>query len=340
MSRSSFQEPENVTGAIVFVVYIITALLLTSLIIYDLNVAYASLFAPNRKNKSRPNPVGIGLLTALSTISFSVLSYHMLNVLILSYQTWADVHSLPLPTSIFSASVSSELHLWHWAKTSTLFRDFTSDITGSAARFWWTQAALSSSMAWSMWMAVKAARTEIPHLYRYWLLMQILPSSFGQTLFCLAVLLNREHKKRAEELWVPHAWVRVLTVVGYLVTVWNVAGSTGRKIDMYMVFLVRAWLFLPFITLKPREEEGLVWKKRRLVGDVIHGYSESFWLLFVGAFALQVRLTAELLNEGNSVKSLFSALDEKPAVSALGYDFLISVGSLIVWIWTEVERTP
>ena len=49
----------------------------------------------------------------------------------------------------------ANLHIWAWAKESTLFEDFARIICGEDRRFWWTHLVLSYSFAWNLYMSVE-----------------------------------------------------------------------------------------------------------------------------------------------------------------------------------------
>lgn len=145
---------ENTIGATIFLLYIVAALGLTGLISYDLVKAYNA-FASSRTSTRAPFQINSVLIfSALAALSFSVLSYHMLNVLIYSYVAWARDSQVSLPRSLFDVNLS-QLYIWTWAKSSTLFRDFAETICDDSLRFWWTQQALSFSMMCNIFMAVE-----------------------------------------------------------------------------------------------------------------------------------------------------------------------------------------
>jgi hypothetical protein len=160
MSATTAPNPENVLGAIVFFCYIFVALGLTGLISYDLFKAYQALSrADSKTNTSRRSNLVL-LFATFAAISFSALSYHMLNVLYHSYVTWVEGSEIPLGRTSFgtlSGLTNGNLYLniWTWAKSSTLFQDFAEVICNDPVRFWWTQQALLLSIGWNTFMAIE-----------------------------------------------------------------------------------------------------------------------------------------------------------------------------------------
>jgi len=90
------QEPENVVGATIFFLYIIAALLLTTLLTKDVWKACENrVRSTDRHQKTQIHHAGgpkfeptISLFATLAALSFTMLSYHMLNFLVQSYQSW------------------------------------------------------------------------------------------------------------------------------------------------------------------------------------------------------------------------------------------------------------
>ena len=153
------ESPDNVLGAIIFFSYIVTALGITGLIVSDLSKAYRA-FSKSQANTIHRSNL-ILAFASFAAISFSGLSYHMLNVLIHSYLTWVESANMPFPRTLFGTLTGlttgelSLLDIWTWAKSSTLFTDFAEVICNDPVRFWWTQQALLLSIGWNTYMAIE-----------------------------------------------------------------------------------------------------------------------------------------------------------------------------------------
>ena len=167
MSSFISQEPPfyNLSGALIFTAYVLSALFLTAFITSSLGVQYKK-YSHKRKNGREKH---IQAFSALSVLSFSTLSYHMLNYLIVSYQAWSKSHGYQLPGSLFGTNSllgtreqRIPLHIWSWLTNSTLFADFATTICSNNARFWWTQQALLVTMAWSVFMSLEGAPALLP----------------------------------------------------------------------------------------------------------------------------------------------------------------------------------
>lgn len=150
----------NITGALIFSAYVLSALLLTLFIARSLLNLYQKLSRSEDRKPAQDLEKLLQVFSALSVLSFSTLSYHMLSYLIFSYKSWAKSNSVRLPQILLgqggllgSRDQRVELHVWQWLTSSTLFKDFAETICGTSARFWWTQQALLVTMGWSVFMS-------------------------------------------------------------------------------------------------------------------------------------------------------------------------------------------
>ncbi|KAF7510052.1 hypothetical protein GJ744_007156 [Endocarpon pusillum] len=141
----------NILGGTIFICYIGAALLLTALIV--LNLYKTSLRSPPRSTWNHVQQLSV--FSVLAILSFATLSYHMLSFLITAYSNWAVARGLALPQGVLK-NYLKRLHLWQWARTSTLFQDFATKICmESNGNWWWTENTLMFSMAWNIYMAVE-----------------------------------------------------------------------------------------------------------------------------------------------------------------------------------------
>ena len=358
MSKKS---DSNVVGALTFYLYIVAALLLTGSICRDLLGEYYS--KPSRTKKKAKSEVKdgsrqetffqISVLAVLSTLSFAMLSYHMLSFLILSYQTWAPSH---FPEDVSLSSV------WIWSTNTQLFHDFAETISDDPCRFWWTQLALTYSFGWNVYMTIEGilcpfihtysyastdstrhpgSRNNIPHLWTYFLLDQILPISFTQNLFMLAVLLKDEAQVKRRKVEPAKVSLQILLVLAYFTILSMAPSSVGRPRLFVVLLSTRALLFAPFVVLQPQlskrmppssPRQGAASKStssQTSAASYIRQH-EARWALALTVGYAMMQLIVGLTMIPSSIKSILFTLHDNPAVSALGYDFLIGMFSLSV----------
>ncbi|KAL8722408.1 MAG: hypothetical protein Q9225_001087 [Loekoesia sp. 1 TL-2023] len=159
----------NVTGAVIFVGYVLAALLLTTLIVVNLYRAYLSRPSWSSKEPSRVSNQ-FQVFVALAVLSFSTLSYHMLNYLIYSFRAWAEPEGLAILPGLHiskgllsSSNLGFTAHLWQWLTESVLFYDFAKTICQNSANFWWTLQALLVSMASALFISIEGKKRDPRH---------------------------------------------------------------------------------------------------------------------------------------------------------------------------------
>ena len=174
-SSNGTQSPPATPGtvsAIIFYAYIVLALVYTFLIVSEIYTAYNasqnaspasnSLSSPSLSinaatDRSKPIASSSGssrrrdgnvlVLSLLTILSFTTLSYQMLAFLIQSYQTYSSSTLLPSNLSIGS--------VWTWSTHRRLFTDFANELCTNSNSFWWSKAGLMWSMGVSVFMAVE-----------------------------------------------------------------------------------------------------------------------------------------------------------------------------------------
>lgn len=345
------QPEDNLIGAIIFFAYIAAALILTCIIAFDLRglsrIAASARRANAKTSRSTYSSIKIALLVLSATISFASLSFHMLNVLIQSYLSWTITHgavdSSILYAGLFPFNLIDYLDalarsIWHWSTTSTLFADFASAIISSPARRIWTRLVLSYSLTWSFWMSDNGIQHHIPHLPLYFLLAQILPVSFTQHLFLLALELTRSSPNHRSAQHAPSQ-----TRPAYITSL-GLASAAFTFIDrdnanlvhspslIPRILLIRALLFAPLLV--PRLTRLLA----PLLPGGAGGGNNGPWAkspvtkLVAIAAGWQVRAVQEAAGRWDKVAA---ALNEHPAVSAMGYDLGFALVGLAAYLFLE-----
>ena len=130
------EEQVNYLGATIFWLYIVAALTFTSIIVKTLHDHQP----PKSTERNGPRThTCIVLFAILAAISFTTLSYNMLNVLIQSYTSWSRERNLSLADTSLSL-------IWQWSITSTPFQDFGNAILQNSARYLWVEASLLATL--------------------------------------------------------------------------------------------------------------------------------------------------------------------------------------------------
>ena len=177
MAPPQLDEPSipNLLGAILFSGYVTAAVLLTAIITYNLYGTHQNLLIVKSKSPD-DSPLSkakhVQLFASLAALSFSVLSYHMMHFLVVSYVAWSTERQILIPDRLFGEggligrgnSSRVDLHIWHWLTTSTLFLDFAEIICQDGAKYWWTQQALLVTMACCHFMAIEGTLYAFPFI--------------------------------------------------------------------------------------------------------------------------------------------------------------------------------
>ncbi|KAK3633933.1 hypothetical protein LTR56_015543 [Elasticomyces elasticus] len=299
----------NYFGAAIFWSYNVAALGLTTVVLQTLATLQPSRDGSQERRKRTR------IFGAMAAISFSTLSFNMLNVLIQSYIRWPE----RFPSAYDRSQHSMIDSIWTWSTTSTLFRDFGEAIVADEARYLWVLSALMGTFSVCLYMATEGRRRSIPRLWAFFALSQILPISFAQNLFYIAIL--RQPAK------VQPVTVRSLPNAGFLLVyslLLSVAPRAAKSsLLMPLIIMARLLLVMPLFLVQSgaaTNDNGLVSRLQRPVA--------------IAAGLLIVR-QAILALEENSFTDIVAALNSHPAVSALGSDLIISVMSFGAWIYSS-----
>lgn len=169
-SPTNIQVGRNTAGAILFFSYIFAALYFTSylvLSISQLSKQYSALSKSSYKESSqyrrKPQRKGewvwhhgaFATFCALSLSSFAVLSWSMLNFLIVSYLGWSAKHGVSIASPVLDLSHFMQWahSIWFWATGSSLFQTFAEDLVSDPTQWKFVRAALIYSYTWNSWMS-------------------------------------------------------------------------------------------------------------------------------------------------------------------------------------------
>ncbi|KAI7503952.1 hypothetical protein KC347_g8470 [Hortaea werneckii] len=343
--------PTNYLGAAIFWSYILAALAFSGIAIHTILKINPTTTRLRSHDDAKLHARSLRLFTLLATLSFATLSTNMLHVLIHSFHHWHSAlplpHSHPHSPGQPAPPTTWPSLIWHWSTTSALFQDFAHAILATPARRIWTFGELGMAMAVCLHMGQEGRRRRVPRLYAFFALSQILPVSFAQDLFYLAVLRMDGGGVEAKGgsgsegyvrdgdggekgvVVIPAAWVNV-TCLAYgacIVAAACLLNETGLL--MPLVLLARLLLLVPrFLPLRlqgeNQEKGGWARTALPLIALVMVGYAS------VTAF----------LDDDHGL-SIPRALFSHPAVSSLGCDAVLSLISLALWkkIGAQAENT-
>ena len=172
-------------------------------------------------------------------------------------------------------------------------------------------------------------RRKIPHLWAYASISQILPVSFAQNLFFLAMLVSLA-AEQDEMVWVPKPMLLQVSLAIYYVFVGLAPYMIGTNAFIGVVIMIRLLLFSPLYlpTIVP-SDSGKEYPEARDTQRIFRG---SFGYVGICSVVLFVSQTLMALREvGFNGSRVLGAIHDSPAISALGYDYLLSLVSAGFW---------
>lgn len=187
------------------------------------------------------------------------------------------------------------------------------------------------------------SRRQIPHLWAYLAVGQILPISFAQNLFFVAMILFpiTSDQGRGATTQIPGPVTQCLPVAAYYILLARAPTSIGNPISMSIIIvLLRILLLCPSLLLRASvffEALGVTSTSTSTQDAQSGGYTTSYVLALFCSSVLFLQQTAWALR-GHKVGEILTAINSSPAVSALGYDFMWYVVSCTVWFLTSPEE--
>jgi hypothetical protein len=188
-------------------------------------------------------------------------------------------------------------------------------------------------------------RRRIANLWLYFALGQVLPVSFTMNLFFVAILVTQfKFQPSGSSRWrAPRPEHQVLFLSIYFATLFIAPSTISTKALMPVVLLARSLLFYPYLALRPEEITSN--SSTRGGNQISENETEhDGFLLRYKATAVTTALgyiSLQLLHvmQGSFIAlpqsaNLISAITDNYAVSTLGYDFLIAIASLGLWVST------
>ncbi len=178
------------------------------------------------------------------------------------------------------------------------------------------------------------------------MLDQILPVSFTMNLFFLTVLLGPEMPQTSTSTcWsAPGLMIQVLPLATFSATLFIAPFCLDTSALIPVVLLARLLLFLPFQAFRPNlisvtafgQSKGDIFKKRNKENNFWLAYKPTLLTALSGYLCLRfvhaLRVSTLTLP---FTREILSAINNDSAVSALGYDLLIAMGSWAIWCATK-----
>ncbi|KAK4177121.1 hypothetical protein QBC36DRAFT_300505 [Triangularia setosa] len=267
--------------------------------------------------KAKRNPASLALFGALAAISLATTWSYMFAYFRWSYFDWAA-------NNASGATIDGQLHLGEWLRDTSLFKQAWFSALERPARAWWTLQIFGFCAIWSVMLSVQAKKRNIPQIWAFMLLGQIVAISFASNLFFLAVLVHdvRDEKKATQTGRKPSSRTSdiLILVVNLAVTLF----LFGNLDSPYFLTLLLAPHVLAFV---PLLRDTLSSKS---VGS--SQFREPSTVLQFGILvAVLAAGTSQAIATGESWQSILDTLYEHPAVSSVGWDVICCWVSYTAW---------
>ena len=327
----------NFSGAAIFWLYIVAALFFSILVIHTIVELETS--NSNQRHHFRE----VKIFSALACISFVTLSYNMLNVLIESFFAWQGRRIFPGGLDLGDT--------WRWSVESTLFEDFGKAILASTVRKIWTLSALVATMSVCLFMGcegiptkhnrinnkpttditITGQRRQVPRLWAFFCLCQVLPISFAQNLFYLAILRLPQTEHRVAAPWLSAFSMMLVYNLSILVAhhggTWLLPG----------IFMARITLFSPLLLCRRPSDNTRLTNNASMIG-LIEGGKMQGMLLKSYIYIYLPWCGHAFWRSEFTMQGVLGALFEHPAVSSLGCDMILCALSFSIWTLTSRNR--
>ncbi|KAL9020680.1 MAG: hypothetical protein Q9185_002128 [Variospora sp. 1 TL-2023] len=156
---------------------------------------------------------------------------------------------------------------------------------------------------------------------------QILPISFAQSLFFVAMIIMPVPSP-SRMVQIPSSWVQCLPLVAYYISVFSTPFSVGKMVFLPLLITIRVLLLCPFVFRLPALRGS---GSTAIPAQNIHsGYSASYKLALFCSIIVFVHRTY-LAWDGVGLSQTLAGINSDPAVSALGYDFILHVVISSTW---------
>ena len=133
-----------------------------------------------------------------------------------------------------------------------------------------------------------------------------------------------------EKIWAPTPVIQLLPLAGYFLFLVAAPYAAGTRAFVCVILLIRLLLFAPLILPSIVSEGGgmsfLTPRKARWVDATPYQFILICSALLWGLQSLMV-----ITETGLDLKRIVSSLHDSPAVSALGYDYILGVISIVAW---------
>ena len=183
-------------------------------------------------------------------------------------------------------------------------------------------------------MIYTGSRRQIPHLWAFFCLAQILPISFAQNLFYVA-LLRMDSQVLPKRIPVTRLNQLTALAAAYCGVLFLLTKASNSASLIPLVLLSRAFLFAPLLIASTADQS----RSKKVTFSQSHDSSlRAPAIVLILLFPL-IQISNNIYRE-QSWAAIRQALFEHPAISSLGCDMIISLISAAIWSTGLRETNP
>ncbi|RHZ73463.1 hypothetical protein CDV55_107846 [Aspergillus turcosus] len=261
------------------------------------------------------------LFILLACASLASTWFYMFAFFAHSYRSWRGRCTLAQLHELERASLPMKGELW--LRDTQLFKQAWEAVSETPERHWWSGQIFLFTVVWSVFLGVLGRRFNIPRVWTYMLLGQIVAISFAQSLFAATVVVSvsvPQDSRGTATLWVPPALLELGPVLISLLGAAAVPWVAHTSYFMPVLLVPHLLLFVPGILAPGMLPRG--WGERLPVAVAARLYTKIFKWLFASLVVLVARSTYALAMTGQGTlwRRLLAVMYEHPAVSSVGWD--------------------
>ncbi|KAK4199171.1 hypothetical protein QBC40DRAFT_85256 [Triangularia verruculosa] len=289
--------------------YMVTAAALT--------VRCISIVRHHPAQKAKRNPAALALFSTLAAISLATTWSYMFAYFQWSYFDWA--------ANAPNTTIDGQLHLGEWLRDTSLFKQAWFSALETPARAWWTLQIFGFCAIWSVMLSVQGQKRNIPQIWAFMLLGQIVAISFASNLFFLSVLVHDVKNEKNATQTQRRSSCRSSDIIILLVNLGVTLFLFGNLDSPYFLTLLLAPHVLAFVPLL-----------RDAVSSSSTGsnsLSEPSKVLQFGILvAVLAAGTSQAVSRDENWQNILETLYEHPAVTSVGFDVICCWVSYTAWV--------
>ncbi|KAI8994552.1 hypothetical protein BDB01DRAFT_846590 [Pilobolus umbonatus] len=282
---------------------------------------------PTLTNSPSQNPTSSLLFIVLSLISFYATWTYMFKFFFHSYREWKTVSGYFGDVTLNSIS--------HWLENVSLFDSAWRTVNVGVWPWLWSHQLCTFTVGvWAPILAIEGARRQLPYLWAYMLLGQVVAISTSAALF-FAVMISYQPIAKSNPSFTSLYTLCISSVSG-IITVVISPYVASTELFMHNLLIMHLLLFLPLINQKYIQISDM--KIHVLIISLYIFAAGTNLVIYVNQW-LQCIVTTPRSDHiiSDLIHQLISTFFAHPAQSSISYDIVCVNVISIAWMLTHVK---